>query len=175
MIGFERFGAVAGASMWWVRSGPAISRQPFSGWGHHRRQPLQAIQTAYEWLGGHVATMPEKARLERGERPIARLTEQLDRLVGALNLYEHTKSITVSPVALAPLFGRIASENMEAAIEKGRSVAHLPDDGVGDEPSGASGRGSAQPSAQCTQVYGAGGPHSDRLPPVRPRRADRRL
>jgi two-component system, OmpR family, phosphate regulon sensor histidine kinase PhoR len=86
--------------------------------GHDLRQPLQIIQSAYEWLGARVAAS-EKARLERGERAIARLTEQLDRLVGALRLYEHTKSIEVAPVPLAPLLHRIGAENAEAAAEKG--------------------------------------------------------
>src|SRR5262249_27597498 len=41
------------------------------------------------------------------------------RLVGALRLYEHTKSIEVAPVPLAPLFWRIGAENAEAAADKG--------------------------------------------------------
>lgn len=85
--------------------------------GHDLRQPLQVIQSAYEWLGTRVATS-EKARLKRGERAIARLTDQLDRLVGALRLYEHTRSIEVVPVPLAPLFWRISAENAEAAADK---------------------------------------------------------
>ena len=87
--------------------------------GHDLRQPLQIIQSAYEWLGSRVAHSSEKARLERGERAIARLTEQLDRLVGALRLYEHTQRMELSPVPLAPLFWRIASENENTAREKG--------------------------------------------------------
>jgi two-component system phosphate regulon sensor histidine kinase PhoR len=87
--------------------------------GHDLRQPLQIIQSAYEWLGSRVAHTSEKARLERGERAIARLTEQLDRLVGALRLYEHTQGMELSAVPLAPLFCRIASENENAAREKG--------------------------------------------------------
>ena len=79
--------------------------------GHDLRQPLQVIQSAYEWLGGRLGDASEKIRLERGERAIARLTEQLDRLVGALRVYEHTQSMEIAPVALAPLFWRIASEN----------------------------------------------------------------
>lgn len=86
--------------------------------GHDLRQPLQVIQSAYEWLGTRVAAS-EKARVERGERAIARLTEQLDRLVGALRLYEHTKSIEVSPVPLSPLFRRIGTESAETAVDKG--------------------------------------------------------
>lgn len=87
--------------------------------GHDLRQPLQVIQSAYEWLGSKIADTSERARLERGERAIARLTEQLDRLVGALRLYEHTKTMELSSVALAPLLWRIASETEEAAREKG--------------------------------------------------------
>jgi two-component system, OmpR family, phosphate regulon sensor histidine kinase PhoR len=86
--------------------------------GHDLRQPLQVIQSAYEWLGARVGAS-EKARLERGERAIARLTEQLDRLVGALRLYEHTRSVEVVPVPLAPLFWRVGAENAEAAADKG--------------------------------------------------------
>jgi two-component system, OmpR family, phosphate regulon sensor histidine kinase PhoR len=87
--------------------------------GHDLRQPLQVIQSAYEWLGTRISVASEKARIQRGERAIARLTQQLDRLVGALRLYEQTRTIEVSPVALAPLFWRIAAENHDAAAEKG--------------------------------------------------------
>jgi two-component system, OmpR family, phosphate regulon sensor histidine kinase PhoR len=85
--------------------------------GHDLRQPLQIIQSAYEWLGSRVAHTSEKARLQRGERAIARLTEQLDRLVSALRLYEHTQRMDMSAVALAPLFRRIANENESDARE----------------------------------------------------------
>ena len=87
--------------------------------GHDLRQPLQIIQSAYEWLGSRVGHTSEKVRLERGERAIARLTEQLDRLVSALRLYEHTQRMEISPVALAPLFWRIANENESDARENG--------------------------------------------------------
>ena len=79
--------------------------------GHDLRQPLQIIQSAYEWLGSRVADTSEKVRLERGERAIARLADQLDRLVSALRLYEHTQKMEIAPVALASLFWRIANEN----------------------------------------------------------------
>jgi light-regulated signal transduction histidine kinase (bacteriophytochrome) len=82
-------------------------------------QPLQVIQSAYEWLGARTSLASEKARIERGERAIARLTEQLDRLVAALRLYEQTRTIEVSPVALAHSFWRIAAENHDTAADKG--------------------------------------------------------
>src|SRR5262245_48403816 len=92
---------------------------------HDLRQPLQVIQSAYEWLAARVAAS-EKARLERGERAIATLTEQLDRLVGALRLYEHTKSLEVAPVPLAPLLRRIGVENADAAADKGLELRVCP-------------------------------------------------
>jgi two-component system phosphate regulon sensor histidine kinase PhoR len=85
--------------------------------GHDLRQPLQIIQSAYEWLGSRVAHTSEKVRLERGERAIARLADQLDRLVSALRLYEHSQKMEIAPVALASLFWRIANENENEAQE----------------------------------------------------------
>src|SRR5262245_41283519 len=87
--------------------------------GHDLRQPLQVIQTAYEWLGSRAGNASERARVARGERAIARLTEQLDRLVGALRLYEQSKNMHISAVTVAPLLQRLVSENEEAAQEKG--------------------------------------------------------
>jgi len=87
--------------------------------GHDLRQPLQVIQSAYEWLADRVTDTSEKGRLERGERAIARLTDQLDRLVSALRLYEQTQRMEVSAVALAPLFWRVASENENNARDNG--------------------------------------------------------
>ncbi len=82
---------------------------------HDLRQPLQVIQSAYEWLGTLADTPAEKTRIQRGERAIEELTEQLDSLVGALRLYEYTQSMEVSEVALSSLFTRLWRENAEAA------------------------------------------------------------
>lgn len=93
--------------------------------GHDLRQPLQIIQSTFEllgahgWLGSRVDTASERLRLERGERAIARMTEHLRKLIGALHLYEQTKCIEIAPVSLAPLLWRIKSENEDAAAEKG--------------------------------------------------------
>lgn len=86
--------------------------------GHDLRQPLQIIQSTYEWLGTRVSGMSERVRLERGERAIARLTEQLDRLIGALRLYEQTERMELTRVPLAPLLAGIARDNEEAARDK---------------------------------------------------------
>ena len=87
--------------------------------GHDLRQPLQVIQSTYEWLDHRVADPSERERLQKGERAIAKLTEQLDTLVGALRLYECTRRVDVSPVPLLPLFCRIADENESDARERG--------------------------------------------------------
>jgi signal transduction histidine kinase len=94
--------------------------------GHDLRQPLQVIQSAYEWLGARVDTASEKARHARGERAIARLTEQLDRLVGALRLYEHARSMEIAAVSVPALFWRVSSETEDAALEKGVELRVCP-------------------------------------------------
>jgi two-component system phosphate regulon sensor histidine kinase PhoR len=86
--------------------------------GHDLRQPLQVLHSTYEWLGDHIGGS-EGTRLARGERALARITEQLDRLVGALRLYQQTRRIEVSPVAVGPMLQRILAEHSEAAAENG--------------------------------------------------------
>jgi two-component system phosphate regulon sensor histidine kinase PhoR len=87
--------------------------------GHDLRQPLQVIQGTCEFLRTHACSMAEQAWLDRGERAIGRLREQLDRLLGAVRLYECTKSLEMSSVALAPLFWRLCHENEDAALGRG--------------------------------------------------------
>jgi two-component system, OmpR family, phosphate regulon sensor histidine kinase PhoR len=87
--------------------------------GHDLRQPLQVIRGTYEWLATRANTVSCQTRLERGERAIATLTEQLDRLVGALRLYEYAKTMETSSVELAPLFWRLRNENEEKALQSG--------------------------------------------------------
>jgi two-component system, OmpR family, phosphate regulon sensor histidine kinase PhoR len=98
--------------------------------GHDLRQPLQVIQSAYEWLSSRVTQGSEKARIERGERAIARITEQLDRLLGALRLYQHSKSMELSPMPLGPMLCRIVSEAQEVASQKDIELRVKPTRGV---------------------------------------------
>ena len=58
--------------------------------GHDLRQPLQVIQSTYEWLSSRLDADAEKAWLRRGELAATMLTEQLDRLVDGVRLYDHT-------------------------------------------------------------------------------------
>ena len=93
---------------------------------HDLRQPLQVIQSTYEWLSGRFDAEAERMRLQRGERAVARLAEQLDRLAAALRLYQHTTTMELSPVPLAPLFDGVGAENVEFARQKGLELRIRP-------------------------------------------------
>jgi signal transduction histidine kinase len=90
--------------------------------GHDLRQPLQVIQSTYDWLAHHLGPASGRAQLERGERAIVGLAEQLDRIVGALRLYEQTATMSVSTVELAPLFEALRAENHDFAVTSGVEV-----------------------------------------------------
>ena len=143
--------------------------------GHDLRQPLQVIQSAYEWLGSPRRRASEKARLERGERAIARLTEQLDRLVGALRLYEHARSMEMVAVALAPLLWRIGARTRRRRRTRASSCACAATTAaVMSNPVLLDGilRNLVRNAVKYTR---AGRTHPDRLPSLRPRRAHRCL
>jgi two-component system, OmpR family, phosphate regulon sensor histidine kinase PhoR len=93
---------------------------------HDLRQPLQVIQSTYEWLSGRFDADAERMRLQRGERAVFRLTEQLDRLAAALRLYENTTTMELSPVPLAPIFDGVRTENVEPARQKGLELRIRP-------------------------------------------------
>ena len=86
--------------------------------GHDLRQPLQVIQSTYDWFELGAGTPSEKALLKRGERALARITEQLDRLIGALRLHEHMREIEVVPVALFPALLKLARDCADQAEQK---------------------------------------------------------
>src|SRR5262249_48929214 len=67
------------------------------------------------------------------------------QLVSALRLYEHTQGMEISPVALAPLFWRIAKENERDAQENGIDMRLKANAGSGHEQPCASRRYPAQP------------------------------
>jgi signal transduction histidine kinase len=87
--------------------------------GHDLRQPLQIIQATYDLLRTHVHTEAEQAWLQRGQHAISTLTEQLDRLLQTSRLYEYTKAMEISSVALGPLFWRLYNDNEGAAVRRG--------------------------------------------------------
>ena len=86
--------------------------------GHDLRQSLQVIQGTYSLLRSRLEQMPQQAWLDRGERAVTKLTEQLNCLVDAFYLAERTNALEVSSVGLGPLFWRLRHENEDAAIQR---------------------------------------------------------
>jgi signal transduction histidine kinase len=86
--------------------------------GHDLRQPLQTIMSTYEWLARRLSTDSEQEYLCRGRFAIMRLSEQLDLLVDALKLHEHSAKIQLAPVVLAPILVRLCGDNEELAERK---------------------------------------------------------
>jgi two-component system phosphate regulon sensor histidine kinase PhoR len=94
--------------------------------GHDLRQPLQAIMTAYEWLARRLNTSSEQEYLDRGRFAITRLSDQLNLLIEALRLHEHSANIQPAPVALAPIFAQLCRDNEDAANTKGLTLRAYP-------------------------------------------------
>jgi two-component system phosphate regulon sensor histidine kinase PhoR len=94
--------------------------------GHDLRQPLQIIQSSHELLGVGVRTKSEQDLLQTGQHAIDRLNGQLNQLLGALRLCEHSKEARLSPVALEPLFRQACHENKESALQKGIDIRVCP-------------------------------------------------
>jgi two-component system, OmpR family, phosphate regulon sensor histidine kinase PhoR len=90
--------------------------------GHDLRQPLQIIQSSHELLGIGVRTKSEQDLLRVGQHAIDRLNEQLDQLLGALRLCEHSREAMLSPVALEPLFRQACHDNEERALKNGVEI-----------------------------------------------------
>jgi two-component system phosphate regulon sensor histidine kinase PhoR len=87
--------------------------------GHDLRQSLQIIQGTYALLRSRPEALPEQTWLDRGERAVRKLAEQLDCMVDAFYLAERADQAETSPVGLAPLFWRLRHENEDAAIQRG--------------------------------------------------------
>jgi two-component system phosphate regulon sensor histidine kinase PhoR len=87
--------------------------------GHDLRQSLQVIQGTHELLRSRLEEMPQRAWLDRGERAVTKLTEQLNCLVDAFYLAERENALEVCSVGLGPLFWRLQHENEDAALQRG--------------------------------------------------------
>jgi signal transduction histidine kinase len=92
---------------------------------HDLRQPLQVIQSTYEWLSGKFDAEADRMRLQRGGRAVARLAEQLDQLAAALRLYEHMTTMELSPVPLAPLSTAWESKMLSSPGKTGSSCVSV--------------------------------------------------
>ena len=93
--------------------------------GHDLHQPVQVIQSTDEWLSSMLDADVGKVRQQLAEPAVARLSEQLDRLAGALNLYEHTTTME-SSVPLAPLFDSVRTDGTDSVRQKGRDLCIRP-------------------------------------------------
>lgn len=82
------------------------------------RRPLQIIRCVHDWLANKSEFECERSRVARSETAIGELTDQLDSLVSALRLYEYTRTMDATEVALSPLLSRLSQENFEAAASK---------------------------------------------------------
>jgi len=120
---------------------------------HDLRQPLQVIQSTYEWLSGRFDDDVERTRLQRCERAVSRLAEQLDRLAAALRLYEQTTTMKLSPVSLAPIFDGVRTENVELAPAKRTRIARPSDPRHRHDQRRPARLHRAKSSAQCDQIY----------------------
>jgi two-component system phosphate regulon sensor histidine kinase PhoR len=85
--------------------------------GHDLRQPLQVLAGAFSSLSRHVDAA-HRRHIEYGEKAIAQLTAQLDRLVEAIQLGERTAAGELAPVQLGPLLGDLRDDFAEAAQQK---------------------------------------------------------
>jgi two-component system, OmpR family, phosphate regulon sensor histidine kinase PhoR len=94
--------------------------------GHDLRQPLQIIQSTHERLGIGIRTKSEQGLLQTGQHAIDRLSGQLNQLLGAVRLSEHSKEVKLSPVALEPLLQQACYENEESALQKGIDIRVCP-------------------------------------------------
>jgi two-component system, OmpR family, phosphate regulon sensor histidine kinase PhoR len=87
--------------------------------GHDLRQSLHIIEGTYSLLRSRIEAVPQQVWLDRGERALRKLTDQLDCLVDAFYLAERSNGLEISDVALAPMFWRLRHENEDAAIQRG--------------------------------------------------------
>lgn len=87
--------------------------------GHDLRQPLQSIMSAHEQLARLPHTAFGYECLRRGGFAVRRLSEQLDLLIEALRLHEHSTRVQSAPIALAPILFRLRNDHDDLAIHKG--------------------------------------------------------
>lgn len=90
--------------------------------GHDLRSSLHVIQGTYALLRSRTDDMPQQAWLDRGERAVTKLTEQLNCMVDAFYLAERTNGLEISSVGLGALFWRLRHENEDAALQRGIDI-----------------------------------------------------
>jgi signal transduction histidine kinase len=86
--------------------------------GHDLRNKLQAVSSAHRGLEKHFPEGPEKLYLELGKTAIAQLSHQLDGILDAVRLYQDNDTVSLAPVALAPILSALDREMIEPAWRK---------------------------------------------------------
>lgn len=90
--------------------------------GRDLRQEVQVIRSTDEWLSSMLNADADKQRLQLGEPVVGRLTEQLDRLAGALRLYENTTTMEPSSVPLRRFSTVVRQKGLDQRIRGTPSV-----------------------------------------------------
>jgi signal transduction histidine kinase len=87
---------------------------------------LQAIISALELLARRITERPEREYLDRGAEASAQLTEKLEQLTDALQLYRHSGRIEPQPVRVEPILDRLGSQLDGLAQRRGVDLRALP-------------------------------------------------
>jgi two-component system, OmpR family, phosphate regulon sensor histidine kinase PhoR len=93
--------------------------------GHDLRQSLQVLQNVQDRFNKGSRTSAEFRLLKVNQTAIDRIAKQLDQLLEALRVGEHSRQIHLSPVNLGELLGEALREHRAAALEKGVEIRHV--------------------------------------------------
>jgi len=99
-----------------IVSSPAMSE-------HYFCRPAPIVHSAWHRTS---TARNEQDLLQTGQHAIDRLNGQLNQLLGALRVCEHSREAKLSSVALEPLFRQAFYENEESALQKGIDIRVCP-------------------------------------------------
>jgi two-component system, OmpR family, phosphate regulon sensor histidine kinase PhoR len=87
--------------------------------GHDLRQHLQIISGTFGWLSARTQDDIDRKRIDRGQRAVMQIAEQLHQLVTALHIHQKSSQLVSVPVRLSSLFSAVQRDVSEFASEKG--------------------------------------------------------
>lgn len=90
--------------------------------GHDLRQSLHVIQGTYSLLRSRLKEMPQEAWLDRGERAVTKLTEQLNCMVDAFTWLNAPMRLRSPPSDSGPCSGGFATKTKTPPF-KGASIS----------------------------------------------------
>jgi two-component system, OmpR family, phosphate regulon sensor histidine kinase PhoR len=94
--------------------------------GHDLRQHLQIILGTYNLLSVHATGESERRYIERGQRAVTQMAQQLHQLVTALRIHQRTSQMALVPVRLGTLFSTLGQEAAIFASERGVQLHVVP-------------------------------------------------